>query len=372
LRGTPGGIQVEVDALGHYRKILGKKAGKQGNSLVLTVDSIIQEIAYKHLGGRSGCVVAMDPRSGEILALVSKPGFNPERVEEYFNAENHPLLNRVIKGQYPPGSIFKIITEISALETGAIEEYDRIECTGEMEVSNRTFHCWKEEGHGWLDINLALPFSCNIFFGVCGMRVGVKKMLEYARDFGFGEKTGIDLPGEKKGYLPTRYETDPLNLAIGQGPILTTPIQLLSLISTVANGGNIWKPFVIKKIVSPDGKIIKEISPVIKKTVYISSETLDILKRGLRNVVLFGTGHLANIEGIEISGKTGTAQRAGGESELPTYGAFACYAPSNNPKIAMVVFLDKASSAEAALIAGRILKEIFIPEKGRIEENENF
>jgi len=187
-----------------------------------------------------------------------------------------------------------------------------------------------------------------------------------------GEKTEIDLLGEKKGYLPTRYETDPLNLAIGQGPILTTPIQLLSLISTVANGGNIWKPFVVKKIVSPDGKVIKEISPVIKKTVYISSETLDILKRGLRNVVLFGTGHLANIEGIEISGKTGTAQRAGGESELPTYGAFACYAPSNNPKIAMVVFLDKASSAEAALIAGRILKEIFIPEKGRIEGNENF
>jgi len=372
LRGVPGGIQVEVDALGHHRKILGKKSGKPGNSLILTVDSIIQEIAYKHLGKRDGCVVAMDPNSGEILALVSKPVFIPEKVEEYFNAENHPLLNRVIKGQYPPGSIFKIITEISSLETGAIEEYDRIECTGEMEVSNRVFHCWKEEGHGWLDINLALPFSCNIFFGVCGMRVGVKKMLEYAREFGLGEKTGIDLPGEKKGYLPTRYETDPLNLAIGQGPILTTPIQLLSLISTVANGGNIWKPFVVKKIVSPDGKVIKEISPVIKKTVYISSETLDILKRGLRNVVLFGTGHLANVEGIEISGKTGTAQRAGGESELPTYGAFVCYAPSNNPQIAMVVFLDKASSAEAALIAGRILKEIFIPEKGRIEGNENF
>jgi len=372
LRGTPGGIQVEVDALGHHRKILGKKAGKPGNSLILTVDSIIQEIAYKQLGERSGCVVAMDPRSGEILALVSKPGFDPERVERYFNAENHPLLNRVIKGQYPPGSIFKIITEISALETGAIEEYDRIECTGEMEVGNRIFHCWKEEGHGWLDINLALPFSCNIFFGVCGMRVGVKKMLEYAREFGFGEKTGIDLPGEKKGYLPTRYEVDPLNLAIGQGPILTTPIQLLSLISTVANGGNIWKPFVVKKIISPDGKVVKEISPVIKKTVYISSETLDILKRGLRNVVLFGTGHLANVEGLEISGKTGTAQRAGGESELPTYGAFACYAPGKNPQIAMVVFLDKGSSAEAALIAGRILKEIFIPEKGRIEGDENF
>lgn len=372
LRGTPGGIQVEVDALGHHRKILGRKIGTPGDSLILTVDSIIQEIAYKELGNRSGCVVAMDPKSGEILALVSRPSFNPEKVEEYFKMENHPLLNRVIKGQYPPGSIFKIITEIAALETGAIEEYDRIECTGEMEVNNRVFHCWKEEGHGWIDINLALPFSCNIFFGVCGMRVGVKKMLEYAKEFGFGEKTGIELPGEKKGYLPTKYEVDALNLAIGQGPILTTPIQLLSLISTVANGGNIWKPFLVRKIVSPDGKTVKEISPVIKKTVYISENTLDILRRGLRNVVLFGTGHLANVEGLEVSGKTGTAQRAGGESELPTYGAFACYAPSKNPKIAMVVFLDRASSAEAALIAGRILKKVFIPEKGRIGENENF
>jgi len=369
LRGSPSGIQVEVDALGHYRKVLKKQAGKTGNSLILTIDSVIQRSAYKQLGNRSGCVVAMDPRNGEILALVSRPGFKPGEVEKYFNLASHPLVNRVIKGQYPPGSIFKIITEISALETGEIQEYDRIECRGAMEIGDRVFHCWKDEGHGLIDINLALPFSCNIFFGTCGIRVGVEKMLEYASKFGLGEKTGIDLPGEKRGHLPLKNETDPLNLAIGQGPILTTPIQLLSLISTVANGGTIWEPFIVKKIVSPEGNILKESSPLINKTVFISSDTLEILKKGLRNVVLFGTGHLANIEGLEVSGKTGTAQRAGGESELPTYGGFVCYAPSSNPQIAMVVFLDHASSAEAALIAGKILKEVFIPEKGRIEEN---
>jgi len=370
LRGTPGGIQVEVDALGHHRKIRGRKLGKEGNSLVLTIDRVIQEVAYKHLGKRSGCVVAMDPRNGEILALVSSPSFNPERVEKYINLANHPLFNRVIKGQYPPGSVFKIITEIAALETDAVDEYDRIECLGTIEVGDRVFHCWKEEGHGWIDINLALPFSCNIFFGACGMRVGVKKILEYAGSFGFGEKTGIDLYGEKNGYLPTEYEIDPLNLAIGQGAILATPIQLLSLISTIANGGNIWKPFIVKKIVSPEGTLVKEISPFIKKTIYINSETLDILKKGLRNVVLFGTGHLAEVEGLEICGKTGTAQRAGRENELPTYGAFVCYSPSKDPKIAMVVFIDYGSSAEAASIAGKILKEVFIPEEGRIGEEK--
>ncbi|MCD6407524.1 penicillin-binding protein 2, partial [bacterium] len=371
LRGIPGGIQVEVDALGHQRKILGKKASIPGNNLILTIDQTIQEICYEELGGRIGCVIAEDPRNGQILAMVSKPSFDPENVVLYFNKEGNPFLNRAIQGQYPPGSIFKIITEIASLETGVIEEYDRIECTGEIEIGDRVFHCWKEEGHGWVDINLALPFSCNIFFGVIGMKVGVPKILEYAREFELGKPTGIDLPGEKSGYLPTRYETDPLNLSIGQGALLTTPIQLLSLISTVANGGNIWKPYIVKKIVSPRGEVIKEFHPVIRKTVYISSETMEILKRGLRNVVVFGTGVLANVEGLEVAGKTGTAQRAHRELELQPHGAFVCYAPADNPKIALVVYLDSASSAEAALIAGRILRRIFIPQSAEITSERN-
>jgi penicillin-binding protein 2 len=372
LRGVPGGIQVEVDALGHQRRIWGKKEGVPGNDIFLTIDATIQEIAYEELGDRKGCVAVMDPRNGEILALVSNPSFDPDNIVFYLDEKRHPekpLFNRVIKGQYPPGSIFKIITEIAALETGTIKEYDRIECTGVMEVSDRIFHCWKEEGHGWVDINLALPFSCNIFFGTTGMKVGVSKLIEYAKKFELGKPTGIDLPGEASGYIPEPSEADPLNLSIGQGPITTTPIQLLSLISTVANGGNIWQPFILKKIISTKGEILKESQPNLRKTVYIEQEALDILRKGLKNVVEFGTGVRAKVEGLEIAGKTGTAQRAATELELPTHGAFVCYAPFDKPKIAVIVFLDYGSSPQAAEISGRILKRIFIPEKIE-EENE--
>ncbi|MCS7180473.1 MAG: penicillin-binding protein 2 [bacterium] len=372
LKGIPGGIQVEVDALGHQRKVIGRNEGVPGNDIKLTIDITIQEIAFEELGSRKGCVVIMDPRNGEVLALVNNPAFDPENIIPYLDERKHPekpFLNRVIKGQYPPGSIFKIITEIAALETGAVKEFDRVECTGEIEVGDRVFHCWKEEGHGWVDINLALPFSCNIFFGTIGLKVGVSQLIEYAKKFELGKPTGIDLPGEAKGYLPSPKETDPLNLSIGQGPITTTPIQLVTLISTIANGGNIWQPFIVKKIVTSKGETLKEFSPFLKKTLYIDSEVLDILRKGLKNVVEFGTGTRAKIVGLEVAGKTGTAQRAATEAGLPTHGAFACYAPYDNPKIAIVVFLDYGSSPQAAEIAGRILKRIFLPEKIE-EENE--
>jgi len=367
LRGQAGGKQIEVDATGHQRKELGKTGSVPGDDLVLTIDQVIQEIAYDELGDRRGCVVAMDPRNGQILALVSKPGFDVNDLQSYLEREGHPFLNRAIKGMYSPGSVFKIITELAALESGTIEEYDRIECTGQIEVADRVFHCWKEEGHGWVDINLAFPYSCNVFFGTVGLKTGVARMLEFADMFDLGRATGIDLPGEKDGYLPDRREIDPLNLSIGQGPILATPLQLLSMISTVANGGNIWKPYLVKEIISPDGGKIKEIDPVIKKTVYISPENMEILRRGLKNVVLFGTGGQARVAGVEVAGKTGTVQRAHRELEMGTHGFFVCYAPADNPQISLVVFLDSASSPECSAIAGKILQRVLVPEKKPVE-----
>jgi len=257
LRGVAGGIQVEVDARGYHRKIMGKKESLPGNDILLTIDQTIQEIVDEELGKRRGSIVVLDPRNGQVLAMVSKPGFDPDDIEPYFSAGGHPFLNRAIKGQYSPGSVFKIITAIAALETGNIAEYDRVECTGFMEAANREFHCWKEDGHGWVDIILALPFSCNIFFGTVGMRVGVGKMIEFARMFELGRATGIDLPGEKSGFLPDRSQVDALNLSIGQGPILATPMQIVSFISTVANGGNIWKPYIVQSVISPSGKTVR-------------------------------------------------------------------------------------------------------------------
>ncbi|OQB71909.1 MAG: Stage V sporulation protein D [candidate division TA06 bacterium ADurb.Bin131] len=367
LRGKSGGYQIEVDAHGHQRKILKEIAMIPGNNIVLTLDQSIQEACRDALGDKQGSIIVMNPRNGEVLGLVNNPTFDPSNVAKYLKppySNKTPFLNRVIAGQYAPGSIFKIITEIAALETGEIGEHDRIECTGAMNVGDRIFHCWKEEGHGWVDINMALPFSCNIFFGTVGSKLGTEKILEYAGLFDFGKPTGIDLPGEKSGNLPSSYQSGgAINLAIGQGALAVTPIQLCVMISSIANGGNLWRPYLVKKIQSPDGKIIKEFQPVVKKTIFISDETLTILRRGLRNVVKFGTGAGANIPGIEISGKTGTAQIAQRELGLPTRGAFACYAPSDSPNIAMVVFLDEGSSGQAARIAGSIIKKVFTSEE---------
>ncbi|MCM8757302.1 MAG: penicillin-binding transpeptidase domain-containing protein, partial [Candidatus Omnitrophica bacterium] len=382
LRGVPGGILVEVDALGHHRRILGEKEMQPGDDLYLTIDLSFQKAAAESLGENEGCVVAMDPRNGQVLALVNYPAFDPEDPGKSLFKPGKPFLNRAIQGQYPPGSVFKIITEVAALETMTIEEHDRIECQGEMTVGDVIFRCWKEEGHGWVDINLALPFSCNIFFGTVGMKTGVSKILDYARLFHLGQPTGIDLPGEKSGLVPeTAQSGGPLNIAIGQGALLTTPIQLLSLLSTVANGGNIWKPYLARKVVSGNGKIIRDVTPSLLRTAYVTGETMEILKRGLKNVVAFGTGGAASVPGIAVAGKTGTAQRGTEETGFSTHGAFACYAPAENPNIALVVFLDRGASKQAARIAGSILKKMLLPleERGNgesslspEEENENF
>ncbi|MCM8789391.1 MAG: penicillin-binding transpeptidase domain-containing protein, partial [Candidatus Omnitrophica bacterium] len=252
--------------------------------------------------------------------------------------------------------------------TEEIGQHDRIECTGSMEVGDRVFHCWKEEGHGWIDINQALPFSCNVFFGTIGLKIGVERLLEYAKLFDFGKSTGIDLPGEKNGNFPSFEESGgAINIAIGQGAITTTPIQLCTMISAIANGGNLWKPFVVKKIVDSGNRVVKEFQPFLKKTLFISDETLTTLRRGLRNVVRFGTGAGANVTGIEIAGKTGTAQVGHRELGLPTRGAFACYAPADSPNIAMVVFLDDGSSSQAARIAGSVIRKIYTSEETRSE-----
>ncbi len=360
LRGKAGGLQIEVDARGHQVRELGKKEGTPGNNIILTIDKNIQEAASDTLGAYSGSVVVLDPRDGEVLALISNPSFDPNNILPYLKREDRPLFNRAVSGAYPPGSIFKIITEISALEKGVITRYDLFECKGEMNFGDRVFHCWNEEGHGWLNIDEALPQSCNLFFGQTGILVGARDLLFWARKFGLGNPTGIDIPGEKCGLIPlSEYSGGALNLSIGQGSLLVTPIQLANLIATVANGGNIWQPELIKEITSSEGRVLQYFTPRLRSSVFVSPETMGVLREGLRNVVVRGTGRNANIPEVPVCGKTGTAQTAHLEMELPTHGAFVAYAPEENPTVAICVFLDEASSSEAAFLAGRILKKIF-------------
>ena len=372
LKGKRGGIRVEVDARGHKIKTLGKKESLPGNKIILTIDRSIQNFSAESLGGYGGSIVVMDPRNGEILALVSKPSFDPDNIDLYLSHPGRPFFNRAIKGCYPPGSIYKIITELAALEKGVITPTDKLECRGVLEVQEgekiRLFHCWIDrkteeyKEHGWIDINAALPQSCNVFFGQMGLMVGTRELLSYGKRFGLSFPTGIDLPGEKAGSIPPpELSGGALNLSIGQGALLVTPIQLVSLISTIANGGNIWQPEVVKEIVDPSGNEILSFTPHLRGSVFIPEENLSILREGLYNVVERGTGRNAKVPGLAICGKTGTAQIAKAELELPTHGAFICYAPRKKPVISLCVFLDQASSAEAATIAGRILKNIFFP-----------
>ncbi|MCX5641777.1 MAG: penicillin-binding protein 2 [Candidatus Omnitrophica bacterium] len=362
LRGERGGTQVEVDARGHQLRVLGQKESRPGNTVVLTIDSRLQHLASDKLGDRPGSVVVLAPNTGEVLALTSKPTFDPDNIALSLSRSDKPFLNRALAGFYAPGSVFKIITSIAALESGSITPEDEYECLGSLTLGDREFHCWKEDGHGQISFKNALAQSCNIYFGQAGMKTGEANLLAYALRAGLGVVTGIDLPGEKAGSIPRPGDSGgALNLSIGQGALLLTPIQMANLIATVANGGNIYRPEIVRELRDRDGKKIEEFLPAIRGYFFVSETTLNTLKEALLAVVNSGTGRAAQVPGISLAGKTGTAQTAQRDLELATRGSFVCYAPTDNPQIAMAVVLDSGASSEAAAITSQILTEYFFP-----------
>ncbi|MFH0796796.1 MAG: penicillin-binding protein 2 [Candidatus Omnitrophota bacterium] len=367
LRGQRGGTQVEVNARGQQLRILGQKESKPGHTIVLTIDGRLQKAAFERFGERSGAVVVLSPSTGEVLALVSKPTYDPSNPAPYLFRPDKPFLNRALAGFYAPGSVFKIITSIAAFETGAVTSQDEYECTGLLTFGDREFHCWKEEGHGWVSFKEALTQSCNVYFGQIGIQAGETKLLEYAAKAGLGVVTGIDLPGEKAGFVPRPGESGgALNLSIGQGALLVTPIQMVNLIATVANGGNIMRPEVVREISSPEGIKIEEFGPSLRSYFFVSEPTMSLLKEGLTAVVASGTGASAAVPGITVAGKTGTAQTASRDLSMPTRGSFVCYAPAEQPQVAMAVVLDSGASPEAAAISGQVLRDYFFPPREEI------
>ncbi len=362
LRGERGGTQMEVDAHGNELRILGQKESKPGHTIVLTIDSRLQQIASDKLGDRAGSVVALSPVTGEVLALTSKPTFDPYNPAPSLKRSDNPFLNRALAGVYAPGSVFKIITSLAALESGSITPDDEYECLGSITIGDREFHCWKEEGHGWVSFTKALAQSCNIYFGQAGIKAGENNLLAYALKAGLGTVTGIDLPGEKAGHIPRPGDSGgALNLSIGQGALLLTPIQMANLTATIANGGNIFRPEITREIRDREGNVIEKFDPVIQNYFFISETTLNVLKEALLAVVNSGTGSAAQVPGISVAGKTGTAQTAQRDLQLTTRGSFVCYAPAENPRISMAVVLDSGASSEAAAITGQILRNYFLP-----------
>lgn len=378
LQGEKGGKQIEVDAHGRALRTISEKDPIPGHNVYLTIDLRMQEIAEKELGERKGVVLIGDPYTGGIFALVSYPGFDPNLFswgisESEWNRLRdeplHPLENRATRGEYPLGSTIKVITASAALEEGIISKEDTFFCGGNFTIGNRVFKGWKEEGHGEINLEEAIIHSCNVYFYQLGLRLGVKRIIRYARLFGLGKPTGIDLESEKPGFLPTPdwkkrrkgeawYGGDTVNLSIGQGYILVTPVQMLKVISVIANGGYLIKPYLIKKIVGPRGNLIKEFQPQKMERVPLSSATLNFLRRSLRGVVREGTGWRAENKTVEISGKTGTAELSEGEKP---HNWFTGYASSTHLRLAIVVLVENREEdiQIAPQIAGKIFSQIF-------------
>ena len=395
IRGRRGAELVEVNAYGKEIKNLGRIDPLAGYNMVLTIDTDLQKAAWEAVQGKAGSVVALDPRNGEILAMVSSPSFDPNLFYEGISSEQWrqlqnnpfaPLSNKAISGQYPPGSTYKLIVAAAALEEGIITPDTKVFCNGSFTLGNRTYRCWKKGGHGSVDLHKAMVGSCDVYFYTIGKMLGVDKIAEYARRFGLGELTEIDLPNEKKGLVPTKewklkrkkevwQMGETISISIGQGYNLVTTLQLANAFGAFANGGTLWRPYLVKQIQTNDGKIYKEFLPIKKGELNLSVETIETLNNALRGVVNDpgGTGQNAKLSGIEVCGKTGTSQVLG----LPQnekarrrkilgafqkdHALFACYAPSKNPEIAIAVILENAGGggAVAAPVARKILSAYF-------------
>ncbi|MEI6863058.1 MAG: penicillin-binding protein 2 [Candidatus Omnitrophota bacterium] len=372
LRGVDGGTQIEVDNRGKEMRSLGVKEPSSGKDIYLTIDKSIQLACDKLLGEHKGAAIVMDPRTGEILALASHPAFDPnifvrpdtsqERLDLLRDKVGRPMSDRAISGLYPPGSVFKIVTAAAGLESNRISKNTQFTCNGSYKLGKATFDCWKKEGHGPQNIVGGLKYSCNVFFYSMGRIVGVDIIENYAKMFGFGKLTGIDLPDEVKGIAPGRewkrlyrkavwYEGETINYAIGQGYLMVTPIQVLNMMAEVANNGTIVHPHIVKRI--GDNFIPAQKS----KRLDIREGTLKIIKQGLFEVVNgeHGTGARAKSEGVIAAGKTGTAENPLGK----THAWFSGFAPFDDPKICVVVFLEHGGKGglEPAGIAGGIFKE---------------
>ena len=394
LQGKRGGRQVEVNVMGQVVRNLKTVDAQPGQNLYLTIDLRVQKKAEALLKGVAGAVVAMDPQTGQILALASSPSFDQNIFVDGMSHEQwdalvsnplRPLSNKVIHGEYPPASTFKIITAIAGLEEGVIDKDTTFYCPGYYKYGNRVYRCWKPAGHDSVNVIKALAESCDVYFYQVGQNLGIDRLSMYAIASGLGSPTGIDLDHEAAGLIPTKewkkrrtgvswQGGETLSVAIGQGFDLATPLQMLVLTSAVANGGKMYKPLILKSVYSPEGSVILESKKQLAGKLPVSKKTLEIIKEGLKEVVnnKKGTAWIAHVEGLDISGKTGTAQVVGRSNErglseeelsyrLKSHAWFVAYAPSDDPKIAVSVIVEHGShgSSTAAPIAREVIKTYF-------------
>jgi penicillin-binding protein 2 len=351
---------VEVDSRGRRLRNVNYSDPQKGSDIHLTLDLSAQREAMRLMEGRKGVLVAMDVNDGSVKVFLSSPSYDPNPLtwgissrswSALLNDPDKPMMNRVIGGAYPPGSTFKVVTAAGLLMENVVDTRTTVFCPGYFRIGDppRTFRCWRRSGHGTENIIGALRDSCDVFFYQNSVKLGIDKLVEWGSDFGVGERTGIDIPGESRGTIAGRewkrnrtgepwYQGDTVNYAIGQGYLLMTPLQLVRVYAAFANGGKLVVPrFNSEK--TPEWSEVK-----------VSKANMEIIRRGIRDVVERGTGRVAGTYGVEVAGKTGTAQN----SQEDDHAWFAGYAPADNPKYVAVALIEgggSGSSVAAPLIA---------------------
>jgi len=401
LQGRRGGRQVEVDVNGRVIKVLKTVEPQSGNDLSLTLDLKLQQRAEELLTGKDGAVVAIDPSNGDVLVMASTPSFDQndfiggistKKWRTLMDDPGRPMNNKAIQAEYPPASTYKIITALAGLEEKAIDRNSTSYCPGFYRFGNRRYQCWNRHGHGEISVVDAMAQSCDVFFYQTGEKLGVDVLAQYANGAGLGRLTGVNLAHERDGLIPTaawkksRYREswqagETLSISIGQGFNLVTPLQMAVFIAAVGNGGTLYKPRIVKAIKDTNGSVVKEIEPEITGGLPASGENLSIVKEGLFKVVQGnrGTARRVRVKGINIAGKTGTAQvfsrKAGEKFEnkklkrtLQDHAWFVCYAPAENPKIAISVIIEHGEhgSSAAAPVAGDLVATYLKSEKNSL------
>ena len=392
LRGANGHEFVEVDSRGRRKRYINTdnlfkgiedEKPNQGMNVKLTIDRDMQMAGYAALEGKVGSIIAIDIESGEVLAMVSRPAFDPSQFSrgltpEYWrslitNTEN-PLRDRNIQEHYSPGSTFKAITGISAFEEGVIDENTEVFCSGNLRFGRKVYHCWKREGHGATSITKAIRESCNVFFQRAAMKMSIDTIAKYATMFGLGKRTGISLPREVSGLIPTeawkqkRYGQvwqpgETLSCAIGQSYVLASTIQMAQAYGAIANGGKIYRPYVVKDIYTPKGELIKTFTPELLSDFKLKNEkTLKYIREGLFQVVNNpkGTAFARRGKGIQMAGKTGTSQVVRSTADkvyqkceqmdydYRHHGVFVGFAPYDKPRIAAAALVEHGCHGSSA------------------------
>ena len=396
LRGQKGQSFSEVDARGFEQKQLKTVEPLSGKEIRLTLDVDLQQIAesYMAAGEKSGAVVVMEVNTGRLLAAVSAPsirikefigGISQDEWKALLDNPKHPLINKVVQATYPPGSTYKMVTALTGLAKGVIDENTGMYCPGSYTFGNRTYRCWRHSGHGSVNLNRAIGESCDVYFYTVGQRVGVDALAEFAQKLGLGVKTGVEMEYEKEGLAPTKkwkqktrkskwQDGETLSVAIGQGFNLASPLQICVMTSALANGGKVYKPKLVEQVVDLDGTIVETLKPELLSQITGYDRYFKLIRKGMEEVVQGKSGTARNvaIPNLRIAGKTGTAQvvrlaqyKGLKEQNIPyeyrDHAWFTCYAPADNPEIAVTVLVEHGlhGGSGAGPIARAVLNQYF-------------